>query len=171
MVNRHYTKEKRPYDYSNDKGKGPGGFPMRSNSSNVGMPAKEPFFEPHRILLYDPDHRYTPSKNQIHSLAYTYHFSPYGNKPIEVFSPGNSKGDHVTSEKMPEWMTVDPMKRDKVTFIQEKPKEVIKHNYPVSSYIQEYYSPPPRIQEEKPKVWWIVLAVLLFIYLKKVLKR
>ena len=173
MVNRPYTKEKRPYDYSNDKGKGPGGFPMRSNSCNVGMPAKEPFFEPHRILLYDPDHRYTPSKNQIHSLAYTYHFSPYGNKPIEVFSPGNSKGDHVTSEKMPEWMTVDPMKRDKVTFIQEKPKEVIKHNYPVSSYIQEYYEPLQVVykQKEKPKMWWVVLAVVLIIYLKNNLRR
>lgn len=175
MVNRpsHYTKERRPYDYSNDKGKGPGGFPMRNScSSNIGMPAKEPLFEPHRILLYDPDHRFTHSKNQIHSLAYTYHFSPYGNSPVEIFSPGNSKGDHVTSEKMPEWMTVDPMKRDKVTFIEEKPKEVIKHNYPKSSYIQEYYIPPIQpIQEEKPNIWWVILAALLFIYLKKVLKR
>ena len=71
-------------------------------------------------------------------------------------------------------MTVDPMKRDKVTFIQEKPKEVIKHNYPVSSYIQEYYAPPPQVvyrQKEKPKMWWVVLAVVLIIYLKKNLRR
>jgi hypothetical protein len=51
MVNRQYTKEKRPYEYSNDKGKGPGGFPMRGSSScNVGMPAKEPLFEPHIVF-------------------------------------------------------------------------------------------------------------------------
>jgi hypothetical protein len=161
MVNRQYTNEKKPYEYCNDKGKGPGGFPMRGNSSNVGMPAKEPLFEPHRILLYDPDHRFTPSKTRIHSLAYTYQFSPYGNAPIEIFSPGNSKGDSITSEKMPEWMTVDPMKRDKVTFIQEKPKE-IKHNYPESSYIQEYIKQP---QEDKPKKWWLVVALLLFIFI------
>ncbi len=172
MVNRpsHYTKEKRPYEYNNDKGKGPGGFPMRrSCSSNVGMPAKEPLFEPHRILLYDPDHRYTHSKNQIHSLAYTYQFSPYGSYPVEIFSPGNSKGDNVTSEKMPEWMTVDPMKRDKVTFIEhfEKPKVTVKHNYPESSYIQEF-KVIEQPQKEKPKIWWLVVALLLFILLKKV---
>ncbi len=167
MVNRQYTKEKRPYEYSNDKGKGPGGFPMRSSSCNVGMPAKEPLFEPHRILLYDPDHRFAHSKDRIHSLAYTYQFSPYGNTPIEIFSPGNSKGDHITSEKMPEWMTVDPMKRDKVTFI-ENTRKVIKHNYPESSYIQNdlYYVEQPK--EDKPKIWWIVVALLLFILLKKV---
>ena len=167
MVNRpyHNTKEKRPYEYGNDKGKGPGGFPMRNSSCNVGMPAKEPLFEPHRILLYDPDHRFTPSKNRIHSLAYTYQFSPYGSAPIEIFSPGNSKGEDITSEKMPEWMTVDPMKRDKVTFIQEKPKVTVKHNYPESSYIQEYIEQP---KEDKPKIWWIIIALLLFILLKKV---
>jgi hypothetical protein len=171
MVNRQYTNERRPYEYSNDKGKGPGGFPMRGSSScNVGMPAKEPLFEPHMILLYDPDNRYTHSKNRIHSLAYTYQFSPYGNAPIEIFSPGNSKGEGITSEKMPEWMTVDPMKREKVTFIQDKiikkpkvNKKQIKHNYPESSYIQEYIP-----QEDKPKIWWIIVALLLFILLKKV---
>jgi hypothetical protein len=170
MVNRPYTKEKRPYEYSNDKGKGPGGFPMRGSSSNVGMPVKEPLFEPHIILLYDPDHRYTHSKNQIHSLAYTYQFSPYGSYPVEIFSPGNSKGDNVTSEKMPEWMTVDPIKRDKVTFIEhfETPKVTIKHNYPESSYIQEYKYDIAKPQEDKPKVWWLVVALLLFILLKKV---
>ena len=174
MVNRQYTKEKRPYEYCNDKGKGPGGFPMRSNSSNVGMPAKEPFFEPHRILLYDPDHRYTQSKNQIHSLAYTYQFSPYGSAPVEVFSPGNSKGDHVTSEKMPEWMTVDPMKRDKVTFIEDTrkvSKKPVKHNYHESSYIQndpqQYILYTPQ-KKDKPKVWWLVVALLLIILMKKV---
>jgi hypothetical protein len=171
MVNRpsHYTKEKRPYDYSNDKGKGPGGFPMRNSSCNVGMPAKEPLFEPHMILLYDPDHRFSHSKNRIHTLAYTYQFSPYGNSPVEIFSPGNSKGEGITSEKMPEWMTVDPMKRDKVTIIQDKivesPQVTVKHNYPESSYIQEYKEDKP---QDKPKLWWIVVALLLFILLKKV---
>lgn len=165
MVNRQYTKEKRPYEYSNDKGKGPGGFPMRSgNSSNVGMPAKEPLFEPHRILLYDP---YTHSRNQI--LAYTYQFSPYGNKPVEVFSPGNNL--KVTSEKMPEWMTVDPMKRDKVTFIENtrvsKVKKV-KHNYPKSSYIQNEPQQYILTKKDKPRVSWLVIALLLVILAKKI---
>jgi hypothetical protein len=173
MVNRpsHYTKEKRPYEYSNDKGKGPGGFPMRSGSNgDIGMPAKEPLFEPHRILLYDPDNRHTPTKNQIHTLAYTYQFSPYRNAIIEAFSPGNNKGDNITSEKMPEWMTVDPMKRDKVTFLED--------NYRKDSYLQNSKQPVKkestearktqiRVNKDKPKVWWLVIALILFILLKK----
>jgi len=174
MINRHNTKEKRPYTYDNDKGKGPGGFPMRGgNSSNVGMPAKEPLFEPHKILLYDPDNRYTTTKQQIHTLAYTYQFSPYGSTIIETFSPGNNKGDHIKSEKMPEWMTVDPMKRDKVTFLED--------NYRKGSYLQNTAEtqqkrasqknisrqPEITVNKDKPKTWWLVIALLLIILLKK----
>ena len=145
---------------------------MRGSSScNVGMPAKEPLFEPHRILLYDPDHRYAQTKNQIHSLAYTYQFSPYGSAPVEVFSPGNNL--KVTSEKMPEWMTVDPMKRDKVTFIEDTKvnKKQVKHNYPKSSYIQndpQQYIIPIQQKQDTPKVWWLVIALLLIILAKKI---
>jgi len=64
---------------------------------------------------------------------------------------------------MPEWMTA--MKRDKVTFIEDK---VIKHNYPESSYIQnDYYEYVEKPKEDKPKIWWIVVALLLIILLKK----
>ncbi len=169
MINRdnQNTRQK----YSNDKGKGPGGFPMRGgNCSNVGMPAKEPLFEPHKILLYDPDHRYTPSKNQIHTLAYTYHFSPYGNSIIETFSPGNNKGDHITSEKMPEWMTVDPAKRDKVSFLEDnyhKGSYLQTNKQPIKEELIEVKNTQVKIKKDKPKIWWLLVALILFILLKK----
>ena len=177
MVNRNpqYTRERRPQEY--DKGKGPGGFPTRgsNSSSNVGMPAQEPLFEPHRILLYDPYHSYVPTKQQIHSLAYTYNISPYGNKDIEVFSPGNNT--KITSEKMPEWMTVDPLRRDKVSFLTSKNIEKpIKNNYPESSYLhnkapKQYIEIPIEQQGETPNLWWLVIALGIILLSRRYFKR
>jgi len=172
--NNHHVKEKRPYNYDFEGGKGPGGFPMRGgDSSNVSMPAQEPLFEPHKILLYDPDHRYTPTKNQIHTLAYTYKFNPYGTNNTEVFSPGNSKPDQIQSEKMPEWMTVDPMKRDKVSFIEDINKEEKRDNVVREERIEERsqsFVRPPEQKKEKVKLWWVIVPVILYFFLHKKVK-
>ncbi len=163
MINRQHTRESRPYEY--DRGKGPGGFPMRSRSSNgnVGMPAKEPLFMDHFIRLYDPDHRFVPTKNQQHISAYSYNFSPYKN--LEVFSPGNSKPGQILSEKMPDWMTTDPLKR--VSFIEDiKPpiNIVSKKEYYIEPYEEPIIQKSPKRENVK---LWVVIAVILFIFLLK----
>ena len=167
MVNRQYTREQRPQEY--DKGKGPGGFPMRSGSSNgnVGMPAQEPLFKDHLIRLYDPDNRLIPTKDQKHVLAYSYCFSPYKN--VDVFSPGNVKPGQIQSQKMPEWMTTDPLKRDKVSFMEDiQPSINIQQPVIQRSVIKE---PIIQIEEQtKPKEnikLWVIIAVILFVFLLK----
>lgn len=164
MINRQHTRESRPYEY--DRGKGPGGFPMRNISSNgnVGMPAKEPLFMDHFIRLYDPDHRFIPTKNQQHISAYSYNFSPYKN--IEVFSPGNSRPGQIESEKMPKWMTTDPLRRD--SFMEDvKPSinTIPKKEY----YIEPYEEPIIQYNSNKKEniKLWIIIAVILFIFLLK----
>ncbi len=161
MINRRYVRDKRPIEY--DKGKGPGGFPMRNGggNGNYGMPAKEPKFEDHLIWLHDPDRRY----NTDNILAYTYGFVPNN---TNLFSPGNTKPGQIQSQKMPDWMTTDPSRRDKVTFIDQiTPKE--KKHKPIEYYyeepIQRYYT------EESPKKEnrkvWLIIAFILFVFLLK----
>jgi hypothetical protein len=161
MINRRYVRDKRPIEY--DKGKGPGGFPMRNGGScgNYGMPAKEPKFEDHLIWLHDPDRRY----NTDNILAYTYGFVPNN---TNLFSPGNTKPGQIQSQKMPDWMTTDPSRRDKVTFIDQiTPKE--KKHKPIEYYyeepIQRYYPEEPPKKENR-KVW-LIIAFILFVFLLK----
>ena len=159
MVNRQYVKEKRPLDY--DKGKGPGGFPMGGGNGNYGMPAKEPKFEDHLIWLYDPDRRY--NINNKDTLAYDYSIFPE-NKYL--FSPGNSKPGQIQSQKMPDWMTTDPSKRDNVTFMDEISPEIVEnkiqaHVKPKIYKIVKYEEPR---KKENTKIWLFV-AFILFIFL------
>jgi hypothetical protein len=174
MINRQHTRQNRPQEY--DKGKGPGGFPMRSGSSNgnVGMPAQEPLFKDHLIKLYDPDTIQLPTKDQKHTLAYKYCFSPYKN--VDVFSPGNAKPDQIQSQKMPEWMTTDPLKRtqgslkrDKVSFMEDIQPSI--NIQPPTPPTQKYAEVQPRYEVKKPKKenikLWVIIAVILFVFLLK----
>jgi hypothetical protein len=170
MVNN--VKQKRPQEY--DKGKGPGGFPMRNRggSGNYGMPAKEPKFKDHLIWLHDPDRRY----NLDNTLAYDYNLFP---KNKYLFCPGNSKPGQIQSQKMPDWMTTDPSKRDKVSFMDNlqsynKPEKPILNK---TSSIQEYYYEPTVYFEEPPMGnggdkkeninLWLIIAFILFVFLLK----
>jgi hypothetical protein len=168
MINRQHTRESRPYEY--DRGKGPGGFPMRSRTSNgnVGMPAKEPLFKDHLIRLYDPDNIFIPTKDQKYVLAYSYFFSPYKN--VDVFSPGNTKPGQIESDKMPEWMT--SVKRDKNalknnSFMEDikpsintkKTEDVNQIKTPLVSRIKDSNS-----RDEKVSLW-VILSIVLFIFL------
>ena len=165
MINRRDIK--RPIEY--DKGKGPGGFPMRirGSSGNYGMPAKEPKFKDHLIWLHDPDRIYSNPKS---TLAYKYGFIP-NNTPL--FSPGNTTPGQIQSEQMPDWMTTDPAKRDKVSFMDKLIKENVKPN--IEPYVQEYYYEPiivkERYFEEPPKKenrkLWLIIAFILFVFLLK----
>lgn len=163
MVNRQYVKEGKPQEY--DKGKGPGGFPMRNGGSNYGMPAKEPKFEDHLIWLHDPDRRYSPDKKD--TLAYDYKIFPE-NKYL--FSPGNGKPGQIQSQKMPDWMTTDPSKRDKVTFMDQitqkntKTKDIIEYK-PEYKLIEFQTYEEPRKRENRKL--WLIVAFILFVFLLK----
>jgi hypothetical protein len=163
MINN--VKQKRPQEY--DKGKGPGGFPMRNRggSGNYGMPAREPKFEEHLIWLYDPDRRYKSDN----TLAYDYNLFP---KNKYLFCPGNSKPGQIQSQKMPEWMTTDPSRRDKVTFMDELQGSPTQDNNPILSIeyptkmfqeVIEYEEPP---KKENRKLW-LIIAFILFVFLLK----
>jgi len=167
MINRQHVKQKRPQEC--DRGKGPGGFPMRNGGGggNYGMPAREPKFEDHLIWLYDPDRIYSNPKS---TLAYKYGFIP-SNTPL--FSPGNTTPGQIKSEKMPDWMTTDPAKRDKVSFMDNLLKDNIKPK--VEPYVQEYYFEPsvkeyyfeqPQDKKENRKLW-LIIAFILFVFLLK----
>lgn len=167
MVNRQYVKEKRPQEY--DKGKGPGGFPMRNGggNGNYGMPAKEPKFENHLIWLHDPDRRYSPDKKD--TLAYDYTIIPQ-NKYI--FSPGNGKPGQIQSQKMPDWMTTDPSRRDRVTFMDElQPSTKVSKIEVVSEPQTKFFQKSVFEVEEPPKKenrkLWLVIAFILFVFLLK----
>ena len=180
IVNRQYVKEKRPQEY--DKGKGPGGFPMRngSGSGNMGMPAKEPKFEDHLIWLHDPDRTYVPDNSVLgagspvlgagkrDTLAYDYKIFPE-NKYI--FSPGNGKPGQIQSQKMPDWMTTDPSRRDKVTFIDEIEPKVSKTKIVPSAPLVSKEYPIFQLYEETPKKenrkLWLIIAFILFVFLLK----
>uniref|UniRef100_A0A6C0DK67 Uncharacterized protein n=1 Tax=viral metagenome TaxID=1070528 RepID=A0A6C0DK67_9ZZZZ len=161
MVNRQYVNEKRPLEY--DKGKGPGGFPMGGGNGNYGMPAKEPFFEDHLIWLHDPDRAYSNKD----TLAYKYKIIP---KNTYLFSPGNTTPGQIHSQKMPDWMTTDPSRRDKVSFTEKIIKEKTKQKEPITEgyyyykepNIEHYYEEPPK--KENRKIWLFV-AFILFIFL------
>ena len=163
MVNRQYVKEKRPLEY--DKGKGPGGFPMRNGggNGNYGMPAKEPKFEDHLIWLHDPDKRYVVDKKD--TLAYDYSLFP---KNTYLFSPGNEKPGQIQSQKMPDWMTTDPSRRDKVSFMDEITSEKVPDVIQVKpkiynkSYKIVKYQEPPKNENRK---LWLIIAFILFIFL------
>ena len=166
MINN--VKQKRPQEY--DRGKGPGGFPMRGGGSggNYGMPAKEPKFEDHLIWLYDPDRIYSNPKS---TLAYKYGFVPNN---IPLFSPGNTQPGQIQSEKMPDWMTTDPSRRVKVSFMDNLMKENKYNVKPkIEPYIQEYYYEPTVVRyfEEPPKKenrkLWLITAFILFVFLLK----
>ena len=165
MVNRQYVKEKRPLEY--DKGKGPGGFPMRNGggNGNYGMPAKEPKFEDHLIWLHDPDRRYNIDKKDI--LAYDYSLFP---KNTYLFSPGNVKPGQIQSQKMPDWMTTDPSRRDKVTFMDEISPEKVEYKIQDKVQIEPKiykivkYEEPPKNENRK---LWLIIAFVLFIFLLK----
>ncbi len=163
MINRRHVKDKRPQEY--DKGKGPGGFPMRNGGGggNYGMPAKEPFFENHLIWLQDPDRIYSNKD----TLAYKYKIMP---KNTILFSPGNTKPGQIQSEKMPDWMTTDPSRRDKVTFMEQiTPKEKI---YKPTYYYEEpiieryYYEEEVPVKKENRNLW-LIIAFILFVFLLK----
>ena len=166
MINRRYVKDKRPIEY--DKGKGPGGFPMRNGcgNGNYGIPAKEPFFEDHLIWLHDPDRVYSNPKS---TLAYKYGFIPNN---IPLFSPGNTTPGQIKSKKMPDWMTTDPSRRDKVTFTEQIIKEKTKQKEPITEgyyyykepIVEHYYEEPPKNENRK---LWLIIAFVLFIFLLK----
>ncbi len=164
MVNRQYVKEGRPQEY--DKGKGPGGFPMRNGGSNgnYGMPAREPKFENHLIWLHDPDRRYSPEKKD--TLAYDYTIIP---QDKYIFSPGNGKPGQIQSDKMPDWMTTDPSRRDKVSFMDQIiPKEVSKTEdiyKPVYKIIKSQPYKEPHKKENRKL--WLIIAFILFVFLLK----
>ena len=176
MINRRNVKDKRPPEY--DKGKGPGGFPMRNlgGGGNYGMPAREPKFKDHLIWLHDQDRVYNNPKS---TLAYKYGFIPNN---IPLFSPGNTKPGQIKSKKMPDWMTTDPSRRDKVSFMDN----LIKENKPnvkpnIEPYVQEYYYEPTTVKEryfEEPptgnggdknenRKLWLIVAFILFVFLLK----
>jgi hypothetical protein len=170
MINRRNVKDKRPQEY--DKGKGPGGFPMRNRggSGNYGMPAKEPKFENHLIWLYDPDRIYNNPKS---TLAYKYGFIP-NNTPL--FSPGNTTPGQISSQKMPDWMTTDPAKRDKVSFMDnliKKPKvepSIQEYYYEPTTVVKERYfeeSPPMKNDKKENRNLWLIIAFILFVFLLK----
>lgn len=163
MINRREIKQ----EY--DKGKGPGGFPMRGGGGgNYGMPAREPKFEDHLIWLYDPDRVYNSPKS---SLAYKYGFIPNN---IPLFSPGNTTPGQIKSQKMPDWMTTDPAKRDRVSFMDNLLPE---YKPSVKPVIQEYYYEPlvkERYFEEddggdkkENRKLWLIIALILFVFLLK----
>ncbi len=164
MVNN--VKYKRPQEY--DKGKGPGGFPMRNagGGGNYGMPVREPKFEDHLIWLHDSDRVYSNPKS---TLAYKYGFIP-NNTPL--FSPGNTTPGQIQSEKMPDWMTTDPTKRDKVSFMDNLIKEKTKQKEPITEgyyyykepIVEHYYEEPPKNENRK---LWLIIAFVLFIFLLK----
>jgi hypothetical protein len=147
MINR------RPVEYY--KGKGPGGFPMGGGNGNYGMPAKEPKFEDHLIWLHDPDRVYSNPKS---TLAYKYGFIPNN---IPLFSPGNTTPGQIKSKKMPDWMTTDPSRRDKVSFTEQIIKEKTKQKEPITEgyyyykepIVEHYYEEPPK--NENRKLWLI----------------
>ena len=165
MVNRQYVKEGRPQEY--DRGKGPGGFPMRNGggNGNYGMPAKEPKFENHLIWLHDPDRRYSQDKKD--TLAYDYTIIPQ-NKYI--FSPGNGKPGQIQSDKMPDWMTTDPSRRDKVTFMDQitpkvtKTEDVVVYNPETKIIEVQQYEEPHKKENRK---LWLFVAFILFVFLLK----
>jgi hypothetical protein len=165
MINQRYVKDKRPVEY--DKGKGPGGFPMGGGNGNYGMPAKEPKFEDHLIWLHDPDRRYNIDKKD--TLAYDYSLFP---KNTYLFSPCNGKPDQIQSQKMPDWMTTDPSRRDKVSFTEQIIKEKTKQKEPITEgyyyykepIVEHYYEEPPKNENRK---LWLIIAFVLFIFLLK----
>ncbi len=169
MINRRNVKDKRPQEY--DKGKGPGGFPMRNggNGGNYGMPAREPKFKDHLIWLYDPDRIYNNPKS---TLAYKYGFIP-NNTPL--FSPGNTTPGQISSQKMPDWMTTDPARRGKVSFMDnliKKPKvepSVQEYYYEPITVVKERYFEEPSIRTDKKenRKLWLIIAFILFVFLLK----
>ena len=179
MINRreptHYTRERRRYPHEVDNGKGPGGFPLRNGgSSNYPMPSKEPLFENHNILLYDPNHNYTPTKQQIHTLAYSYTFSPYGKTNIDVFSPGNYM--NILSEKMPLWMT-SPNREKRERYVKEE-KKLPQENVPKDvtkivpqKEVDNHYLQKVNNNQRKFEIKWFILAVILIFLLKIIVKR
>lgn len=169
MINRQHVNNKRPQEY--DKGKGPGGFPMRirGGSGNYGMPVKEPKFEDHLIWLYDPDRIYSNPKS---TLAYKYGFIPNNTR---LFSPGNTTPGQISSEKMPDWMTTDPARRGKVSFMDnllKKPKiepSVQEYYYEPTTVVKERYfeEPPMRNDKKENRKLWLIIAFILFVFLLK----
>ena len=179
MINRreptHHTRERRRYPQEFDSGKGPGGFPLRNGGhSDFPMPAKEPLFENHNILLYDPNHNYTPTKQQIHTFAYTYTFSPYRNMNIEVFSPGNYM--NILSESMPLWMTEPKREKREKYALQSEMKER-KEEKPIKvEEVEEnsnHYLPTVNNnqRENKFEIKWLILAIVLIFLLKTFVKK
>jgi hypothetical protein len=167
MVNRQYVKEKRPQEY--DKGKGPGGFPMRNGGVGVGGGAKEPKFEDHLIWLHDPDRMYNLDKKD--TLAYDYNLFP---KNKYLFSPGNGKPGQIQSQKMPDWM--DSSRRDEVFLVpRTEPKAIafIDEILPEQSNILDVKPKSYKIQknEEPPKnenrKLWLIIAFICFVFLLK----
>jgi hypothetical protein len=159
MINRQYVKEKRPLEY--DKGKGPGGFPMRNGggNGNYSMPAKEPKFEDHLIWLHDPDRSYTINKKD--TLAYDYSLFP---KNTYLFSPGNDKPGQIQSQKMPDWMTTDPSRRDKVSFMDEITSEKVEYKIQDKPKIYKIVKYKEPLKNENRKLW-LIIAFVLFIFL------